>query len=155
MSAQEKDIEFESDETAGIYVMSVAAELVGTHPQTLRDYERKGLLSPQRTQGGNRRYTQADIKRIMRIKALREEGMSVTAIAQLLEYEQAMLYLKHENETLKSELEKTQKRLGNVEDRLHHVESTIEKGSKALVKVESKEFILSVKNSDKKGNKNN
>ena len=66
----------------GLYVMSVAAKLVGTHPQTLREYERRGLITPQRTDGGNRRYANNDIERLMRIKTLREEGMSLTAITQ-------------------------------------------------------------------------
>lgn len=48
----------------GLYVMSVAAKLVGTHPQTLREYERRGLITPQRTDGGNRRYANNDIEKI-------------------------------------------------------------------------------------------
>lgn len=127
---------------AAVYVMSVAAELVGTHPQTLRDYERKGLISPKRTEGGNRRYTQGDINKVLRIKKLRDEGMSLTAVTQLMEYEEALYLLKHENDLLKSELDKAKDRLGSVENRLHEVESTISANSKAIVKRENKEAVL-------------
>jgi MerR family transcriptional regulator/heat shock protein HspR len=122
--------------------MSVAAELVGTHPQTLRDYERRGLISPSRTTGGNRRYTQSDIEKVLRIKKLRDEGMSLTAIVALMEYEEAIEVLQHENDELKHELAKTQHRLGNVENRLHEVESNI--GSTEIVKRTSRDVVLVV-----------
>ncbi|HQZ14581.1 MAG TPA: MerR family transcriptional regulator [Acidimicrobiia bacterium] len=134
---------------AAVYVMSVAAELVGTHPQTLRDYERRGLVSPQRSTGGNRRYTHSDIKKVLRIKSLKDEGMSLTAISALMEYEEAILVLQIENDGLKTELQQTQIRLGNVENRLHEVEATIENNSKALVKYESRAVVL-IEKSEKK-----
>ena len=59
-----------------IYVISVAAELAGMHPQTLRIYERRGLLNPARTAGGNRRYTDEDIARLRRIAELATSGRS-------------------------------------------------------------------------------
>ena len=130
-------------------VMSVAAELVGTHPQTLRGYERRGLVSPQRSTGGNRRYTHSDIKKVLRIKSLKDEGMSLTAISALMEYEEAILVLQIENDGLKTELQQTQIRLGNVENRLHEVEATIENNSKALVKYESRAVVL-IEKSEKK-----
>lgn len=138
MSAHEDD----KQTTAAVYVMSVAAELVGTHPQTLREYERRGLIAPSRTDGGNRRYTHGDIEKILRIKRLREEGMSLTAIVQLMEYEEALYILKEENDSLKTELEHTQKRLGNVEHRLHEVESTINNSPTAIVKAQRKDVVL-------------
>lgn len=135
----------ENDQTlAAVYVMSVAAELVGTHPQTLREYERRGLINPSRSGGGNRRYTQADIQKVLRVKKLREEGMSLTAISALMEYEEALLILKQENDGLKSELQETQSRLCDVENRLHDVESTIESNSMALVKTKSRDVVLVV-----------
>jgi DNA-binding transcriptional MerR regulator len=63
-----------------VYVISVAAELAGMHPQTLRIYERRGLVQPQRTQGGNRRYSEADIDRLRRISELAAEGMNLEGI---------------------------------------------------------------------------
>ena len=134
-----------SEPVAAVYVMSVAAELVGTHPQTLREYERRGFITPQRTSGGNRRYTPSDIQKVLRIRQLRDEGMSLTAIASLMEYEEALIVLKNENQELRDELEKTQHRLGDVEHRLHDVESSIST-SKALVKSHSHEVAVMPKN---------
>jgi MerR family transcriptional regulator/heat shock protein HspR len=70
-----------------VYVISVAAELAGVHPQTLRIYERRGLLQPARTRGGNRRYSNADIHRLQRIAELANAGVSLEGIRQVLELE--------------------------------------------------------------------
>lgn len=136
----------ENMETVAVYVMSVAAELVGTHPQTLREYERRGFISPQRTQGGNRRYSTSDIHKLLRIKKMRDEGMSLTAISSLLEYEQALSLLERENAELKSQLLDTQHRLGDVEHRLRDVESSLDT-TKALVKAPRREVVAIDKNS--------
>ena len=63
-----------------VYVISVAAELAGVHPQTLRIYERRGLINPGRTSGGNRRYSEADIARLKRVAELAAEGMNLEGI---------------------------------------------------------------------------
>jgi MerR family transcriptional regulator/heat shock protein HspR len=70
-----------------VYVISVAAELAGVHPQTLRIYERKGLLEPARTVGGSRRYSQADIDHLRRIQDLTEEGLNLAGVKRVLELE--------------------------------------------------------------------
>ena len=75
--------------------------------------------------------------------------MSLTAISALMEYEEAILVLQIENDGLKTELQQTQIRLGNVENRLHEVEATIENNSKALVKYESRAVVL-IEKSEKK-----
>lgn len=137
-----KDDENQMEEEKGLYVMSVAAQLVGTHPQTLREYERRGLVAPKRTDGGNRRYGNNDIERLLRIKTLRDEGMSLTAITQLLEYEKALYALKQENEELKSTLEDTQDRLDDVENRLAQVEDTLDSTSMEIVKVGIRDIVL-------------
>lgn len=142
MTKQAKGNEDNEQPLAAVYVISVAAELVGTHPQTLREYERRGLISPSRSTGGNRRYTHEDIQKVLRVKKLREEGMSLTAISSLMEYEEALYILKQENEVLKDELEKTQHRLSSVENRLHEVETTIESNSLSLVKAKSRDVVL-------------
>ena len=80
-----------------VYVISVAAELAGMHPQTLRIYERRGLVSPARTQGGNRRYSDADIERLQRIADLAEQGMNLEGIRRVME-------LELENDRLRAEL---------------------------------------------------
>ncbi len=70
-----------------VYVISVAAELAGMHPQTLRIYERRGLVNPARTQGGNRRYSDHDIALLRRIAELAEEGMNLEGIRRVMELE--------------------------------------------------------------------
>jgi MerR family transcriptional regulator, heat shock protein HspR len=70
-----------------VYVISVAAELAGMHPQTLRIYERKGLLDPARTGGGSRRYSQIDIGRLQRIQELTGEGLNLAGVKRVLELE--------------------------------------------------------------------
>ena len=74
-------------------LISVAAELAGMHPQTLRIYERRGLVFPARTQGGNRRYSDEDIERLRRISELTAEGINLEGIRRVmrLEAENALL----------------------------------------------------------------
>lgn len=146
-NADDKD-ENDEEET-GLYVMSVAAQLVGTHPQTLREYERRGLISPKRSEGGNRRFANSDIERLKRIKTLRDEGMSLTAITQLLEYERALYQLQQENEELKNTLEDTQVRLDDVENRLAQVEDTIDSSSLELVRVSRRDIVLLPKDEER------
>lgn len=146
-NADDKD-ENDEEET-GLYVMSVAAQLVGTHPQTLREYERRGLISPKRSGGGNRRFANSDIERLKRIKTLRDEGMSLTAITQLLEYERALYQLQQENEELKNTLEDTQVRLDDVENRLAQVEDTIDSSSLELVRVSRRDIVLLPKDEER------
>ena len=76
-----------SSQFRAVYVISVAAELSGMHPQTLRIYERKGLLEPARTAGGNRRYSEADIARLRRIAELAGEGMNLAGIRRVMALE--------------------------------------------------------------------
>jgi MerR family transcriptional regulator/heat shock protein HspR len=79
-----------------VYVISVAAELAGVHPQTLRIYERKGLLEPARTQGGSRRYSQADIDHLRRIQALTDEGLNLAGVKRVLALEARVAELENE-----------------------------------------------------------
>jgi MerR family transcriptional regulator, heat shock protein HspR len=73
--------------TRAVYVISVAAELAGVHPQTLRIYERKGLVDPARTDGGSRRYSDADIDQLRRIQELTNEGLNLYGVQRVLELE--------------------------------------------------------------------
>ena len=75
------------DRDAGVYVMSVAADLAGLHPQTLRLYERRGLLEPVRTDGGNRRYSDADLDQLRRITELTDAGVNIEGVRRILELE--------------------------------------------------------------------
>jgi MerR family transcriptional regulator/heat shock protein HspR len=70
-----------------VYVISVAAELAGVHPQTLRIYERKGLVDPARTAGGSRRYSDADIAQLRRIQELTNDGLNLAGVQRVLELE--------------------------------------------------------------------
>ncbi len=79
-----------------VYVISVAAELAGLHAQTLRIYERKGLLEPSRTPGGSRRYSERDIQRLSRISELTEEGLNLAGVRRVLELEEEVERLRAE-----------------------------------------------------------
>ncbi len=70
-----------------VYIISVAAELTGVHPQTLRVYERKGLIAPARTGGMSRRFSEADLERIRRVQELTNEGLNLAGVARVLELE--------------------------------------------------------------------
>ena len=75
------------DPTRAVYVISVAAELAGVHAQTLRIYERKGLLEPARTPGGSRRYSDVDIRRLLRIQQLTNDGFNLVGVKRVMELE--------------------------------------------------------------------
>jgi MerR family transcriptional regulator/heat shock protein HspR len=78
----------------GVYVISVAAELAGVHPQTLRIYERRGLLDPARTGGGSRRYSERDIQRLRRIHDLTESGLNLAGAKAVMELEDEVARLR-------------------------------------------------------------
>lgn len=82
--------------THAVYVISVAAELAGMHPQTLRIYERRGLVQPARSQGGNRRYSEIDIETLRRIQELASGGMNLEGIRRVMELETENLRLRAE-----------------------------------------------------------
>ena len=90
----------ETEERA-LYIISVAAELAGVHPQTLRIYERKGLIEPQRTQGRSRRYSQRDIALLRHIQELTQAGVGLAGVERVLELER--------------ELERAQRRIAELE----------------------------------------
>jgi len=101
-----------SDErTQALFVISVAAELAGMHPQTLRIYERRGLLEPFRTPGGTRRYSQEDIERLAVIQELSEQGLTHEGIRKVLELRERVAALERENERLAGRLEKARERI--------------------------------------------
>ena len=87
-----------------VYVISVAAELAGMHPQTLRIYERRGLVMPARTTGGNRRYSDADIARLRRIAQLASTGMNLEGIKHVMSLEEEVVRLRSEVEELRQAL---------------------------------------------------
>ena len=94
-----------------VYVISVAAELSGLHPQTLRAYERMGLITPGRTVGGGRRYSHRDIERLRAIAELTAAGVGVEGVRRLLELEHQIEALQLRNAELVAELEATREAL--------------------------------------------
>ena len=91
------------DPGLGVYGISVAADLVGMAPQTLRLYEDRGLLDPARTAGGTRRYSQDDLDRIRRIGELLGEGLNLAGVAAVLGLESDVLGLESDNARLRAE----------------------------------------------------
>lgn len=93
----------EPDERA-LYIISVAAQLAGVHPQTLRIYERKGLISPQRTQGRSRRYSQRDIRLLQHIQELTQAGVGLSGVERILELENQLASARRRIEELESQV---------------------------------------------------
>jgi MerR family transcriptional regulator, heat shock protein HspR len=93
----------ERERTRAVYVISVAAELAGVHPQTLRIYERKGLVDPARTAGGSRRYSDADIAVLRRIQELTTEGLNLAGVQRVLELEAELIRLRQEMARVQSQ----------------------------------------------------
>jgi len=86
-----------------VYVISVAAELTGVHPQTLRIYERKGLVDPTRTKGNSRRFSERDLARLRRIQQLTNSGLNLEGVRQVLELEAEVVRLRAELEQVRAE----------------------------------------------------
>jgi len=93
------------DDDAGLYVISVAAELSGLHPQTLRQYDRLGLVSPDRTIGRNRRYSLRDIASLRMVQRLVGEGINHAGIKRIIELESAMANMAIEVAKLRIEVD--------------------------------------------------
>lgn len=96
----------ELNENTPLFVISVAAELANMHPQTLRQYDRMGLVSPTRTRGQSRRYTMADVAKLREISRLSQEGVSLEGIRRVLE-------LVTENQDLKQRVRDLETELAN------------------------------------------
>jgi MerR family transcriptional regulator/heat shock protein HspR len=94
-----------------VYIISVAAELAGMHPQTLRIYERKGLLEPYRTPGGTRRYSDEDLEQLGLIQELTSEGVNLEGVRRILR-------LRQENSRLRSQVDRLRRLLGEAETRM-------------------------------------
>ncbi|APZ33090.1 transcriptional regulator [Microbacterium aurum] len=92
------------DEEAPTFAIAVAAELSGMHPQTLRQYDRLGLVVPARTQGGSRRYSLRHVKQLREVAALSAEGMSLPAISRLIELENEARVLRRRVAELEQQL---------------------------------------------------
>jgi MerR family transcriptional regulator/heat shock protein HspR len=94
-----------------VYIISVAAEIAGMHPQTLRIYERRGLLSPFRTPGGTRRYSDEDLERLGLIQDLTAAGVNLEGVRRVLEMREEIARLEHQVSRLRRLLGEAQARL--------------------------------------------
>jgi MerR family transcriptional regulator/heat shock protein HspR len=93
------------DDDAPVFVISVAAELAGMHAQTLRQYDRLGLVTPSRTRGGGRRYSLRDVALLREVQRLSQEGVSLVGIQRILELENHVAALQSRVEELSTELD--------------------------------------------------
>jgi MerR family transcriptional regulator, heat shock protein HspR len=99
-----------------VYIISVAAELAGVHPQTLRIYERKGLLTPARTRGNTRRYSNRDIDRLRSIQRLTQEfGINLAGVKMIVEMENELDRMRAQLDRLGGELERARRRMRDAE----------------------------------------
>lgn len=109
------------DYDAPLYVISIAAELADMHPQTLRAYERKGLIEPSRTEGNTRRYSRRDVDKLKFIQRLtQEEGLNIAGVKAVLE--------------MGSKLDQARKRIAELEDMVRHLASRLESDVEAAHK---------------------
>lgn len=105
-----------NDRNRPVYMISVAAELAGVHPQTLRTYEQKGLISPQRTGGNTRMYSQADIERLGLINELTSEGINLAGVIRILDLQGRL-------EERDQEIDDLHRRVRRLADRVHELET--------------------------------
>ena len=105
-----------NDRNRPLYMIGVAAELAGVHPQTLRAYEQKGLVTPQRTSGNPRMYSQADIERLSLINELTGEGINLAGVIRILDLQGRLV-------DRDQEIDDLHKRVRRLADRVHELET--------------------------------
>ncbi len=104
-----------NDRDRPLYMISVAAELAGMHPQTLRVYESKGLVTPKRSGGNTRLYSQADIEQLELISQLTNEGINLAGVMRILDMQSRL-------DERDAQIERLERRLRKIADRLHELE---------------------------------
>ena len=124
------------DNERALYIISVAAELAGVHPQTLRIYERKGLIEPKRTEGRSRRYSDRDIELLQHIQELTNEGVGLAGVKRILELEAALEDAAAEIERLRARMRQARRDVAEAEERVHRqYRRDLVPVSKAVVRV--------------------
>lgn len=106
------------DRDRPVYMISIAAELAGVHPQTLRSYEQKGLVTPCRTNGNTRMYSQADIERLNLINELTSEGINLAGVTRILDLQSRL-------DEANAEVDDLHKRVRRLADRVQELESRV------------------------------
>lgn len=104
------------DRDRPVYMISVAAELAGVHPQTLRAYEQKGLVTPKRTEGNTRRYSRADIDKLELISELTDEGINLAGVIRILDLQGRL-------DARNKEVDDLHNRVRRLADRVHELET--------------------------------
>ena len=104
-----------TDRNRPLFMISVAAELSGLHPQTLRIYEAKGLVTPQRSSGNTRLYSQADIDRLELVGQLTSEGINLAGVLRIIDLQRRLEVLDEENERLRRQMNKLAKQVHEYE----------------------------------------
>ncbi|MGN6300527.1 MAG: heat shock protein transcriptional repressor HspR [Angustibacter sp.] len=104
--------ELDLDDDTSVFVISVAAQLAGMHPQTLRQYDRIGLVSPDRTRGRGRRYSARDVATLREVQRLSQDGVSLAGIKRILELETHVSALQARVRELSEELDRVQTAAG-------------------------------------------
>jgi MerR family transcriptional regulator/heat shock protein HspR len=115
-----------------VYIISVAAEIVGMHPQTLRVYERKGLVDPYRTPGGTRRYSQVDLERLLLIQELSNAGVNLEGIKRIIALQSDNTRLRSQVNRLRRLLEEAEARRGGRTAGVLHVRATTKRQLPAI-----------------------
>ena len=106
----------DNDRDRPVYMIGVAAQLAGMHPQTLRSYEQKGLVTPQRTSGNTRMYSQADIERLGLINELTNEGINLAGVTRILDLQGRL-------DERDQEIDDLHRRVRRLADRVHELET--------------------------------
>lgn len=107
----------QTDKNRPLYMISVAADLAGLHPQTLRIYESKGLVTPKRTRGNTRMYSQADVERLELISQLTDEGINLAGVMRILDQRERMDKIQAENDQLRKQVNELSEQLHELEMR--------------------------------------
>lgn len=105
-----------NDRNRPLYMISVAADLAGVHPQTLRTYEQKGLITPQRTSGNTRMYSEADIERLAFVNELTSEGINLAGVTRILDLQGRL-------DERDAEIDALHRRVRKLADRVHELET--------------------------------
>jgi MerR family transcriptional regulator/heat shock protein HspR len=124
------------DRERALYIISVAAELAGVHAQTLRIYERRGLIEPSRTEGGSRRYSDLDIALLRRIQELTADGVSLAGVRKVLDLEAELDAARDQISALEARLERLRRQHREEIEAVHRqYRRTLVPVSKTVVRV--------------------
>lgn len=120
-------------DSAPVFAISVVAQLTGLHPQTLRQYDRVGLVTPQRTSGGGRRYSARDVERLREIQQLSAEGIGLTGVKRILDLERYADELAQRVHELEAELDTAHRALAQVQQSVQPGQDVVLRDRAAVV----------------------